>query len=78
MKESATYQAILADGMHHILLHHGRMLFDDPDAETRAALEAITDPQQLERLSERLLDVSSWDELLAPSRPRWTGCKRGR
>ena len=77
MKESTTYQAILAEGRaegraegqaveaRKILLRQGSKRFGPPDARARAAVEAITDIDRLEKLTERLLDVSSWDELLA-------------
>lgn len=73
MKESVTYQAIIeegrakgvAQGMSKTLLRQGRKRFGPPSEATVAAIEAITDLNRLEALSERLLDVSSWDELLA-------------
>jgi Domain of unknown function (DUF4351) len=71
MKESSTYQAILdegrAEGVRKVLMRLGTRRFGPPDAPTRAAIEAITRPSRLERLSERLLDVSSWEELLKSS-----------
>ena len=36
-----------------------------PDAQAEAQLEALTDPMDLERLTDRLLEASSWAELLA-------------
>jgi predicted transposase YdaD len=48
-----------------ILLRQGRKRFGEPDAATVAALQAITDVAYLESLSERLLEVASWQELLA-------------
>jgi predicted transposase YdaD len=77
MKESSTYQAILAEGRaegraegqaveaRKILLRQGTKRFGSPDARTQSAIEAISDVERLEQLTERLLDVSSWDELLA-------------
>jgi predicted transposase YdaD len=77
MRESDTYQAILEEGrgegraegrvdeLHRMLLRQGRKRFGDPDEETRQSLYAIQDPEHLEELGEHLLDVSSWDELLA-------------
>lgn len=77
MRESSTYQAILAEGRNEgrnegraeearkLLLLQGAKRFGAPaDAPTRAALEAITDLSRLEELGARLLDVSSWQELL--------------
>jgi predicted transposase YdaD len=72
MRESDTYQAILEEGreeglnaLRRALLRLGRKRFGEPDEETRQAICAIRDPDRLEELSERLLDVSTWDELLA-------------
>ena len=77
MRESDTYQAILDEGreeglvkgriqaLHHTLLRQGRKRFGEPDEATRQALLAITDADRLDLLSERLLDVGSWQELLA-------------
>jgi predicted transposase YdaD len=81
MKESSAYQLILAEGeakgkaegeakgkaaeAKTILLRQGRKRFGEPDTATVAALQAITDVAYLESLSERLLDVGSWQDLLA-------------
>jgi hypothetical protein len=68
MRESVTYMAILeegrVEGTRKLLLRMGRVRFGEPDATTQAALQAITDPEQLERLGERLLSVSTWQELM--------------
>src|SRR5262249_12813649 len=48
-----------------ILLLQGRKRFGEPDAQTIAAIEAISDPDRLLALGGRLLDVTSWQELLA-------------
>ena len=48
-----------------LLLLLGAKRWGAPDARSRAAIEAITDLARLEQLTERLLDVSGWDELLA-------------
>lgn len=47
------------------LLRQGRKKFGDPTAEVAATIEAMTVLSRLEDLSDRLLDVNSWDELLA-------------
>jgi predicted transposase YdaD len=69
MRESSTYQAILTEGRieeaQTILLRQGRKRFGPPDAHVQATLESINNRERLEALSERLLDVSTWDELLA-------------
>lgn len=73
MEESNTYQAIIQKGMRQgelheikrIMLLQGRKRFGEPPLEIPAALEAIEDLEFLEPLSEHLLDVASWEELLA-------------
>jgi hypothetical protein len=98
MKESVTYQAILAEGeargeargeakgraqglteglkaLRNALLALGEKQFGAPDQPTRTAVEAIADPVRLERLLERVLDVSTWAELLNPP-PRPNGKRK--
>lgn len=73
MRESVTYQAILMEGeaegrtseARRLLVLQGTRRFGPPSDETRAAIERITDLDQLEGLGLRLLDVGSWEELLA-------------
>lgn len=77
MKESTTYQAILEEGevkglargraeeARRILLALGKKRLGPPDARVQATVQAIADVDHLEQLTERLLDVSSWQELLA-------------
>ena len=74
MEESTTYQALLRrgreqgmrEGLRDSLRHLGRKKFaGPPSAEQEAALGAITDLPRLEALTEKLLDVNTWDELLA-------------
>jgi hypothetical protein len=48
------------------LLRIGAQKFGPPDSVTRSAIDAITDPTQLESLLDRLLGANSWQELLAP------------
>ena len=72
LKESSYYQFILDEGRvegrgqeaRGLLLRLGRKRFGEPDAVTIARLERITSLEVLEALSERLLDVESWAELL--------------
>ncbi len=70
MEESSTYQLIVSkgkvQGARDIVLRQGRRKFGEPDAASLLALESTTDLEQLERLADRLLAVSSWEELLAP------------
>lgn len=69
MHASSTYQYILDEGRvaeaRRILLLIGEVRFGAADEASSAALEAIADLGRLERMSKRLLSVSSWQELLA-------------
>ena len=73
MRESTAYQFILDEGRaegraeeaRRILLRLGRKQLGAADEATEAALQAVSDLDRLERLSERLLEVSTWQELLA-------------
>jgi hypothetical protein len=69
MRESVTYQAILdeghVEGLHRMILRQGRVRFGEADEAVRQQIEAIRDIVVLEDLTERLLIVSSWDELMA-------------
>jgi hypothetical protein len=76
MEESSFYQSVLQDGREQgreqgqvnaeqrLLLLYGTRRFGEPDAVTRASFEAIADLCRLERMHQRMLDVSSWAELL--------------
>jgi predicted transposase YdaD len=69
MRESSTYQAILeegqAAGIQKVLLRQGRKRLGAADTATQEATRAVTDVDRLERISERLLDASTWQEVLA-------------
>jgi hypothetical protein len=69
LEESSTYQMLLdrgrIDEARKLLLRQGQIRFGPPDVPTRTAIETLKDLERLERLSERLLDVSNWCELLA-------------
>jgi predicted transposase YdaD len=77
MRESSTYQAILdegrvegraegrADEARTLLLYLGTRRFGPPDASTRDALNVVRDPDLLDGWCRRVLDVTSWAELLA-------------
>lgn len=72
MEESVTYQAIarkerLAEAR-QILLRLGQKRFGPVDEATAATLNTIEEIQRLEELSEHVLDVASWHELLPPIR----------
>ncbi len=74
MRESVTYMAIVEEGRAEeakkLLILLGRKRFGPPSETTIAALEELTDLDRLEHLSERLLEVSSWEALLATPRRR--------
>jgi predicted transposase YdaD len=81
MEESVTYQAILrrgeqaglqqglqrgsTQGMTKLLLRQGHKRFGNPTAAQEARIVAITDSAKLEQLSDKILEVNTWDELLA-------------
>ena len=76
MKESSTYQAILQEGRdegeakgeargeRNFLLRVGAKRFGDPDDQTLSTINALSSLEQLDQLSDRLLEVESWAELL--------------
>ncbi len=73
MKESVTYQAIVEEGEVKGMLRArlddlfllGRRRLGEPETASEIALRGITDPDRLARMIGKLLDVSSWEELLA-------------
>jgi hypothetical protein len=46
------------------LRRQGQKRFGPPSEATKAALEAIEDPERLLRMAERMLDAASWQEVL--------------
>lgn len=79
MEESVTYQAIIHKGLQQglqqgklleikmTLLRLGRKCFGEPAGSVVTTLEALSDLDRLERMRDCLLDVTTWDELLATS-----------
>jgi predicted transposase YdaD len=69
MEESITYQEIVGIGQlreaRKFILLQGKKRFGRTSRKAAQALEGITDLEKLEELGQRLLDVKSWDELLA-------------
>jgi predicted transposase YdaD len=53
-----------AEEARRILRRLGGKRFGKPDAHIDAALDAIADLERLEQLSDRVLEVMTWDELL--------------
>ena len=51
--------------LREILFHLGEKQFGPPDPATRDAIEKIADPDRLAALNERVIEVKSWQELLA-------------
>jgi hypothetical protein len=88
MKESVTYQAIIEEGetkgkaegkveeARNMILLMGRSQFGEPSTETEAALNALSDVRQLEKLGVRLLRAVSWEELLGLNGPSRPSCGR--
>jgi predicted transposase YdaD len=81
MRESSGYQLILDEGREEgrkegrkegalreaqkLLLRQGRHKFGAPEPAVEAAVQAITDLDRLERMSDRMFDATSWQDLLA-------------
>ena len=58
------YRAGSLEEVRKTLFRLGRKRLGEPPAATVTGLEAIDDLERLEQLSERLLDVGSWEEFL--------------
>ena len=77
MRESWAYKEILDEGRaegqargraeeaRRILLRLGTRRFGPPDSATAAALGALADVERVERMTEQLLDATSWADVLA-------------
>ncbi|HZT81463.1 MAG TPA: hypothetical protein VFA26_14640, partial [Gemmataceae bacterium] len=69
MHESSAYQLIMAEGAvkeaKETLLDLGQKRFGQPSPAVTGALENINDLARLHRMRNNLLDVNSWEELLA-------------
>jgi hypothetical protein len=77
IEESSVYQGIFAKGevkgeaegevkaTRNILLRQGRRKWGEPDEAVLARIAAIGDLGRLNFLSDRILDDTTWDELLA-------------
>jgi predicted transposase YdaD len=77
LKDSSFYQVLLKEGrevglregemkgVRKSIFRQGRIRFGRLPRTTRAAIDAIDDPDRLERHSERVLTATSWDDLLA-------------
>ena len=85
MEESSTIRAFIEEGRQkgfqegleegragearRIIMLQGRIRFGEAGAAVRSRLEAISDLERLELLGDRLLIVSSWDQLLGQEEP---------
>lgn len=85
MKESSTYQEIVAEGRaegraeeaRRVLLLLGEDKFGAPDAPTRTTIDAIEDVERLEHLIKQTRQAGSWRELLPPpARRRGNGRRK--
>ncbi|GAB4465187.1 MAG: hypothetical protein OHK0029_35640 [Armatimonadaceae bacterium] len=77
MRDSSTYQAILLEGeikgeikgeligIRETILRQGRKRFGEPSPENLRTLDKISSAEKLGSLAELLLEVESWEELLA-------------
>ena len=79
MEESTTYQAIIRKGkiagrieaLQQTLLRQGEIRFQlVPNKKAMAVLMKIEDIETLERLTERLLVVEDWEQLIGLPEPR--------
>lgn len=66
LREEVRLEELLS-GMRQMILSQGRHKFGEPLPGVEATFEGITDPTKLESMANRLLDVSSWEDLLAGS-----------
>ncbi|MSU77979.1 MAG: hypothetical protein EXS16_07770 [Gemmataceae bacterium] len=74
LEHSLSYQKIVAKGeargeiksLRETILRLGRKKFRKPSPEVLAEISGITDERRLIALSERILDATTWGELLLP------------
>ncbi len=75
IEESSVYQDALQKGeakgaveeAREILIRHGTKKFGPPDEQTKTRISAMVDVNRIQDLIDRVLDVATWDELLADS-----------
>ena len=65
MRKLCAYDADGLAAFMPILRRLGEKRFKAPNRKTQSALNALNDPDRVERMIEAILDVSSWKELLA-------------
>ncbi len=85
IEESSVYQGILKKGeaegivkgivegrieeVREVVFRQGRKKFGPPGKEIEAEINALNNLERLHELVDRILDVSTWDDLLAPAGP---------
>ncbi len=73
LEESSVYQGIYSRGKAEearaVLLRQGRKKWGEPDDRVLATIAGLGDLDRLHLLSERILDATGWDELLAADEP---------
>ena len=71
LEDSTTYREILEKGLcqgeRNVLLRVGAKKFGPPSATIVAAVQGISDPARLGRLTERLLEATNWEDLVGGS-----------
>jgi hypothetical protein len=69
MQESSAYDVLVEEGevkaLRETLLRLGRKRFKSADQSIEASVNTITDLDRLKRMTERLLEVTTWQELLS-------------
>ncbi len=69
MHESTAYDEAMEEGEirhgHRVLLQLGRKLWGAPDPSIESALSSIQDVERLDRMTEAILSVKSWQQLLS-------------
>ena len=69
LEDSTTFQHTIligrVRGYRDLLLRQGRSTFGDPSPAAESAIRGIEDVGRLERLADRLLTATNWDDLLA-------------
>ena len=65
LEDFPSFSVGMAKGRREAITIVGEKRFGPPDARTRQTLESINDLDRLRQMTERLLDVESWQELLA-------------
>ena len=67
LEDFPSYSVGVAKGRRETIAELGEKRFGKPDKQTLEALESIKDLDRLRQLTDRLLDVESWQELMAPA-----------